>query len=138
MPEKGVLQMESVMPVFALIATPAVHRLSGTGKVLVALPMDHLGNRGMTEARTLADLTKAVTLYGDRIATDHPGRSFSIGVHIRRGDRKPRGFDTAYRSGALGTDKWIVTVESDAAEALALNGPASGVDKGSETKGEAE
>lgn len=124
------------MPVFALIATPAVHRRSAIGTVLVALPLDHLGNRGMTEARRLHDLTKAVTLYGEKIAADHPGRSFSIGVHIRRGDRKPRGFDTACRSGELGTKKWVVTVESDADEALALNGPASGADKGSETRGD--
>ncbi|GAB6968958.1 hypothetical protein JCM25156A_29960 [Komagataeibacter kakiaceti JCM 25156] len=114
--------MEFIMPVFVLIATPAVRIRSDGCAILQALPMEHLGARGMTEARTLAEISTAVTLYGERIAGAHPGRSFSISVHIRRGDRKPRDFDAAYRAGALGTDRWVLMVDNDADGARILHG----------------
>ncbi|GCE80713.1 hypothetical protein [Komagataeibacter oboediens] len=61
------------MPVFALIATPAVRIRSDGCAILKALPMEHLGARGMTEAWTLAEISTAVTLFGERIASAHPG-----------------------------------------------------------------
>ena len=61
------------MPVFALIATPAVRIPSDGCAILQALPVEHLGARGMTEARTLAEISTAVTLFGERTADAHPG-----------------------------------------------------------------
>ncbi|KDU94692.1 hypothetical protein HUK81_19000 [Komagataeibacter swingsii] len=129
--------MEFIMPVFALIATPAVRIRSERSTILQALPMEHLGARGMTEARTLAEISTAVTLYGERIAAAYPGRSFSITVHIRRGDRKPRGFDAAYRTGALGTDRWVLMVDNDAEGARILYGRfAAGAENMASCKGD--
>ena len=51
---------------------------------------------------TVADVRTAVKRFGDRMRAEHPDASFAISVTFSKGDRKPRGFDDAYKNGGLG------------------------------------
>ena len=60
---------------------------------------------------TVADIRTAVERFGDRVRADHPDASFAISVTFKKGDRKPRGFDDAYKNGGLGQHAFMHVVD---------------------------
>ena len=46
-------------------------------------------------------MREGVAAFGARVRGDHPAVSFYISMSVRKGDRKPRGFDDASRNGEL-------------------------------------
>ncbi|MFT8815961.1 MULTISPECIES: hypothetical protein [Acetobacter] len=55
----------------------------------------------------LDQIRSAVTSYGERVAADRPQQSFMIMISVPRGQRRPAGFEAAYRDGSLGTAAWL-------------------------------
>lgn len=55
----------------------------------------------------LDQIRSAVTQYGERVAADRPQESFMIMIAVPRGQRRPAGFEAAYRDGSLGTEAWL-------------------------------
>ncbi|MBO1326200.1 hypothetical protein K2X14_14585 [Acetobacter sp. TBRC 12305] len=58
-------------------------------------------------ATRLDQIAGEVAQYGARVAAERPHQSFAIVITVPRGQRRPAGFDAAYRSGKLGTDTWL-------------------------------
>ncbi|GAB3588599.1 hypothetical protein [Acetobacter peroxydans] len=54
----------------------------------------------------LDQIREAVARYGERVALDRPRESFVITITVPRGQRRPTGFENAYRRGQLGTYAW--------------------------------
>ena len=75
--------------------------------------MSHLGERRGVDAKAGDGLKPLILSFGRDTALHHPGRSFKIMVTVNRGSRKPRGFDAAYDSEALGTSEWLETTIAD-------------------------
>lgn len=69
-----------------------------------------LGRESLVIA-TVADVRTAVKRFGDRMRADHPDASFAISVTFKKGDRKPRGFDDAYKNGGLGQHTFMHVVD---------------------------
>lgn len=69
---------------------------------------------------TVADLRTAVKRFGDRVRAEHPDASFAISVMLRKGDRKPRGFDDAYKNGGLGQHAFMHVVDKRTTAAAVL------------------
>ncbi len=64
---------------------------------------------------TVADAREAVAAFAAQVKTEHPDASFYISMTVRKGDRKPRGFDDASRNGELGQDDFLVLREPEVA-----------------------
>ena len=64
---------------------------------------------------TVADAREAVAAFAARIKAEHPNASFYVSMSVRKGDRKPRGFDDASRNGGLGQDDFLILREPEAA-----------------------
>ena len=64
---------------------------------------------------TVADAREVIAAFGARIKSGHPDTSFYLSVSVRKGDRKPRGFDDASRNDDLGQDDFLTLRASDAA-----------------------
>ncbi len=64
---------------------------------------------------TVADAREAIAAFAARVKAEHPGASFYISLSVRKGDRKPRGFDDASRNGGLGQDDCLLLREPEAA-----------------------
>lgn len=58
----------------------------------------------------LDQIPSAVTEYGARVAADRPRESFMIMISVPRGQRRPAGFEAAYRNGSLGTNAWMYEI----------------------------
>lgn len=58
-------------------------------------------------ATRLDQIRSAVTRYGECVAVDRPRESFMIMILVPRGQRRPAGFEAAYRDGSLGTNAWV-------------------------------
>ena len=101
------------MASFTLSACPAWRSRDSLGTSIISTPMQRLGTSQRIEARNLAEISTAVAGFGKQLAAEHPDASFSIAVLIARGGRKPNGFDTAYRDGALGTEAWLELRDRD-------------------------
>jgi hypothetical protein len=54
----------------------------------------------------LDQIRSAVTEYGARVAADRPRESFMVMITVPHGQRRPAGFEAAYRDGSLGTNAW--------------------------------
>lgn len=97
------------MPTFKLAATPATRLL---GKDFVSTQMDLLANvvpPVTVEAKNLTEIAEEILLFGKKVAVERPGVSFRISVIPMKGQRKPRGFDAAYKSGAIYNEAWLHT-----------------------------
>jgi hypothetical protein len=57
---------------------------------------------------TVGDVRDAVRAFGTAIRARDPQGSFAILVGVRRGDRKPRGFDVAQRGNGFGQDDFLL------------------------------
>ena len=60
---------------------------------------------------TVAEVRAAVKRFGDCMRAEHPDASFAISVTFKKGDRKPRGFDDAYKNGGLGQNAFMHVVD---------------------------
>ena len=69
-----------------------------------------LGQESVAVA-TVADVRAAVQAFGIRLRTAHPDASFMVSVSVRKGDRKPRGYDEATRSNGFGQDDRLHVVD---------------------------
>ncbi len=49
--------------------------------------------------------------FGERVAGQHPERSFLVLVSVAKGSRKPGGFDAADKRDGFGQDHWMKTIE---------------------------
>ena len=66
----------------------------------------------VTEAlvTNLGAITTIVKSFGEGVAIKHPGKSFYIFVSVKKGSRKPNGFDAMNSNDALGQAAWMQTV----------------------------
>lgn len=101
------------MASFYLSACPAWRYRDQHGSSTISLPLSRIGERQQIEARNLTVIGSAVASFGQALATAHPDASFSIFVSIAPRDRKPNGFDSAYKTGALGTEAWVEERDRD-------------------------
>ena len=65
-----------------------------------------LGRETVTIA-TVADLHTAVQAFGARVHAVHPDASFLVSISIRKGHRKPRGYDAAYHGNGFGQENFL-------------------------------
>ena len=56
---------------------------------------------------TVADAREAVQAFGKTLREREPDSSFAVLVGVRRGDRKPRGFDAAHAGNGFGQDDFL-------------------------------
>jgi hypothetical protein len=68
---------------------------------------------------TVADIRAAVQAFGQRVRAVHPDSSFQVSICVRRGDRKPRGYDAAYLNNGFGQEDYLHTVDKRKAAATA-------------------
>ncbi|GAD11769.1 hypothetical protein GFGA_2c0086 (plasmid) [Gluconobacter frateurii NBRC 103465] len=117
--------LEIDMAFFTLSATPATAKREGYFTSTTMALMSHLGGRRVVEAKSVDGLKPLILSFGRDTALQHPGRSFKIMVTVNRGSRKPRGFDAAYDSEALGTSEWLETTIADPVPHEGMAGVAS-------------
>ena len=65
-----------------------------------------LGRETVTIA-TVADLHTAVQAFGARVRAVHPDASFLVSMSVRKGNRKPRGYDIAYHGNGFGQEAFL-------------------------------
>ena len=65
--------------------------------------------------KTVVDARDAIAGFGARIKAEQPQTSFYVSLAVRKGDRKPRGFDDASRNGGLGQDAFLTDPVSETA-----------------------
>ncbi len=101
--------------VLNMIAVPGhLESTSGyTSKVLQICGRDF--GRESKIIGTAADVREAVLAFGARIKTERPDISFYVSLSMRKGDRKPRGFDDASRNGGLGQDDFLILRKAEVA-----------------------
>ena len=68
---------------------------------------------------TVADVRAAVQAFGARLRAAHPDASFMVSVSVRKGDRKPNGYDAAIRSNGFGQENHLRVVNKRTAPAVA-------------------
>ena len=95
------------MASFTLRAYPAWRYRDSHGRSTLSRPFESIGAAQKIEARNVAAIAAAVTVFGKQIHADAPDASFGIAVIIGRGGRKPNGFDAAYLRNGFGQDGWI-------------------------------
>jgi len=65
-----------------------------------------LGRDTVTIA-TVADVRTAVQAFGQRMHAAHPEATFMVSISMRRGDRKPSGYDKAYLGNGFGQEDFM-------------------------------
>ena len=86
------------------------------GRIGDALVLDILGSSLGQQDITIrkpAEVTPAVRAFGERIRAEHPNASFMVNISIRKGERKPPGYDAAEKAG-LFNDRAFMHVETEA------------------------
>jgi len=63
--------------------------------------------RDTATVATVADVRTAVQAFGQRMRAAHPEASFMVSLSVRRGDRKPRGYDKAYLGNGFGQEDFM-------------------------------
>lgn len=69
--------------------------------------MGRVLDRTTKPVATVGDVQDAVRAFGTALRERDPGSSFAILIGVRRGDRKPRGFDAAHRGNGFGQDDFL-------------------------------
>lgn len=85
------------------------------GRHCEALVLDLLsGSLGQEDItiRKPAEVAPAVRAFGERIRAAHPDASFKINVSVRKGQRKPPGYDAAEKAGHF-KDRAFMHVETE-------------------------
>jgi len=67
--------------------------------------------RETVAAETVDDIRAAVLAFGLRMRAAHPDVSFQVSVSLRKGDRKPRGYDKAYARNGFGQEAFLRVVD---------------------------
>ncbi len=98
------------MPVTITLSTipGSIERCDGYSTRTMQLFGPSLGREAVA---TVADIRTAVQAFGQRVRAVHPDASFMISVSMRKGDRKPRGFDAAYASNGFGEEDFMLAVD---------------------------
>jgi len=60
---------------------------------------------------TVADIRIAVQAFGHGVRAAHPDASFLVSILVRKGDRKPRGYDAAYLRNGFGQEDFMRVVD---------------------------
>lgn len=60
---------------------------------------------------TVTDIRTAVQAFAKRVRAAHPSASFMVSISLRRGDRKPRGYDTTYLQNGFGQEDFMHVVD---------------------------
>jgi hypothetical protein len=100
-------EKEAIMARLKLSANRATRQHDDLG---TSTSMELLGNFYPAQeivATRLDQIRNAVGQYGERVAADRPRESFMIMILVPRGQRRPAGFEAAYRDGSLGTNAWV-------------------------------
>ena len=71
--------------------------------------------RATKPVATVRDVREAVRAFGTAIREHQPNTSFEILVGVRRGNRRPPGFDAAHRSNGFGQHDFLLVVDQCAA-----------------------
>ena len=101
--------------VLNMIAIPGhLEKTSGYTSKVLEICGQNFGRESKTVG-TIADVREGVAAFGARVRADYPAVSFYISMSVRKGDRKPRGFDDASRNGGLGQDDFLILREPEAA-----------------------
>ena len=74
---------------------------------------------------TVADVRAAVQAFGARLRAAHPDASFIVSVSIRKGDRKPNGYDAAIRNNGFGQEDHLRVIDRRTAPAAAATSSAA-------------
>ncbi len=100
------------MPVTITLSTipGSIERCDGYSTRTMQLLGPSLGREAVAVA-TVTDIRTAVQAFGQRVRAVHPDASFMISVSMRKGDRKPRGFDAAYASNGFGEEDFMLAVD---------------------------
>lgn len=77
-----------------------------------------LGQESIAVA-TVADVRAAVQAFGAHLRAAHPDASFMVSVSIRKGDRKPNGYDTACLRNGFGQEDHLRILDKRTAPAVA-------------------
>ena len=89
------------------------------GRIGDALVLDLLGSLLGQEDITIRkpdEVTPAVRAFGERIRAEHPNASFMVNVSVRKGERKPAGYDAAEKAGLFNDSAFMhVEAENDGA-----------------------
>ena len=75
--------------------------------------------REAVSVTTVEDIRAAVLAFGRHLRTAHPDASFLVSVSVRKGDRKPRGYDAAIRNNGFGQEDHLRVVDKRTAPAAA-------------------
>ncbi len=67
---------------------------------------------------TVADVRAAVQAFGGRMRAAHPDASFMVSVSVRKGDRKPNGFDAGSLNNGFGQEDHLRVVDKRSAPAV--------------------
>ena len=73
---------------------------------------------------TVGDVREAVRAFGAAIRAREPASSFAVLVGVRRGERKPPGFDAAQRNNGFGQDDFLLACDEQDTQAAAPAGAA--------------
>ncbi len=122
------------MPVTIILSTiPGfIERCDGYSMRTMQLFGPSLGREAVAVA-TVTDIRTAVQAFGQRVRATYLDASFMISVSMRKGDRKPRGFDAAYARNGFGEEDFMLAVDKctkpapELAEALSAVSAASAV-----------
>ena len=74
-----------------------------------------LGTETLEVEAKISVIATAVANFGKFISDAHPDASFGIVVNLKRGQRKPDGFDAAYDRNGFGQDDHMRVIDKDVA-----------------------
>lgn len=86
--------------------TGSIERNDHSRAMIMEICGTPLGRETVTIA-TVADLHTAVQAFGARVRAVHPDASFLVSMSVRKGHRKPRGYDAAYHGNGFGQENFL-------------------------------
>ena len=69
-----------------------------------------LGRKAVTVSN-VAEVRAAVQAFGARLRAAHPDASFMVSISIRKGDRKPHGWNKGYLANGFGQMQFLQVVD---------------------------
>lgn len=60
---------------------------------------------------TVTDIRAAVQAFGQRVRAAHPDASFQVYISMRKGERKPKGYDATYLRNGFGQEDFMRVVD---------------------------
>ena len=73
--------------------------------------------RETVTAANVAEVRAAVQAFGARVRAAHPDASFMVSISIRKGSRKPNGYDKGYFRNGLGQEDFLHVIDRRTAQA---------------------